>query len=465
MREARILYVDDKVDATDSMSEMLSQWHYNVATVNSPLDALSLLERNQYHLIISDIRMPQMSGIEFLKKARQLRPDVRIMLVTAYDQVSQAVESIKLGAVDYVPKSTASEILRDKIAVALRPQMVKEEAAAAEMSAPPPLQVLEGFQGITGGSSIMKDVFELIQSVADSNANILVQGETGTGKELVAQAIHQLSRRRNKPFLKVDCATLSKELLESELFGHEKGAFTGATEQHIGRLERVKDGTLFLDEIANVELRLQAKLLGVLQDRQFERVGGSKTLRMEGRIISATNEVIENKIADGSFRDDLYHRINVVMINVPPLRDRKEDISLLAQEFLRRFASEYQKPLQGFAPEVLEGFTRHYWPGNVRELENAVEQAAILAKGTTIQLSDLPARIRMAAAISVAPHAEAPQKRLTALMQEPEKEIILNELQKRGGNIRETAAALNVSRTTLYSKLRKFGIDPDVLRG
>ena len=310
----------------------------------------------------------------------------------------------------------------------------------------------------------MRDVFELIQSVADSNANILIQGETGTGKELVAQAIHRLSRRKHKPFLKVDCASLSKELLESELFGHEKGAFTGATEQHIGRLERVKDGTVFLDEIANVELRLQAKLLRVLQDRQFERVGGAKTLRMEARVISATNEVIENKIADGAFRDDLYHRLNVVMINVPPLRERRNDIPLLANDFLQRFAVEYQKPLQGFAPEVLEGFSRHYWPGNVRELENAVEQAAILAKGTQVQLSDLPVRIRSAAAVTPSASPEPPSKRLAALMQEPEKEIILAELQKRGGNIRETAAALNVSRTTLYSKLKKFGINPDMLR-
>jgi DNA-binding NtrC family response regulator len=465
MSEARILYLDDKEDATDSMAEILTSWRYNVSTVNNPLDALRLLERNQYHLIISDIRMPQMSGMEFLQKARRLRPDVRIMLVTAFDQVSQAVEAIKLGACDYVPKSSPHEVLREKIAAALRPQMeqMEQEAKTREKPTSTPQAVLAGFQGMTGQSSAMKDVFELIESVADSNANILITGETGTGKELVAQAIHRLSRRRHKPFLKVDCATLSKELLESELFGHEKGAFTGATDQHIGRLERVKDGTVFLDEIANVELRLQAKLLRVLQDRQFERVGGTKTLRMEARVISATNENIEDKIGEGAFRDDLYHRLNTVMITVPPLRDRKEDVRFLADEFLRRFAGEYQKKLNGFAPEVLEAFDRHYWPGNVRELENAIEQAVILAKGSAIQIGDIPARIRTAAAVAAAP-IEVPQKRLTALMQEPEKEIILAELQKRGGNIRETAAALNVSRTTLYTKLKKFGINPDMLR-
>jgi len=463
MREARILYLDDKEDATDSMAEILTGWHYNVSTVNNPLDALRLLERNHYHLIISDIRMPEMSGIEFLQKARRLRPDVRVMLVTAYDQVSQAVEAIKLGACDYVPKSSPHEVLCEKIAAALRPLLERQEEAPERIQAAPP-DSAHSFYGILGRSAIMKDVFELIQSVADSNAAILIQGETGTGKELVAQAIHRISRRRNKAFLKVDCATLSKELLESELFGHEKGAFTGATEQHIGRLERVKDGTLFLDEIANVELRLQAKLLRVLQDRQFERVGGSKTLRMEARVISATNENIEDRINDGAFRDDLYHRLNVVMITVPPLRDRKDDIPFLAESFLRRFVQEYQKKIDAFSPDVLEAFDRHYWPGNVRELENAVEQAVILAKSNMVQLSDLPARVRTAAATALPPPGEVPQKRLTALMQEPEKEIILAELQKRGGNIRETAAALNVSRTTLYAKLKKFGIDPDMLR-
>jgi DNA-binding NtrC family response regulator len=463
MREARILYLDDNLEATDSMSEILTQWHYNVIAVNNPLDALKLLERNHYHLIISDIRMPEMSGVEFLKKARQLRPDLQIMLVTAYDQVTQAVESIKLGACDYVPKSSPPEVLREKIAAALRPQLQLQEET--EPSPPPkPALAEKNFQGIVAGSPVMQEVFELIQTVADSNANILIQGDTGTGKELVAQAIHRLSRRKNKSFLKVDCATLSKELLESELFGHEKGAFTGATEQHIGRLERVKDGTLFLDEIANVELRLQAKLLRVLQDREFERVGGHKTLTLDARLISATNENIEEMTTKGTFREDLYHRLNVVMITVPPLHERKEDIVLLANEFLRRFCQEYQKKLDGISAEAIEGLKNHYWPGNVRELKNAFEQAVILSKGPVIQLNDLPAKIRAAGRLAM-PLPEESHKRLTTMMEGSEKEIILAELQKRGGNISEVATSLNISRTTLYAKLKKFGIDPDMLRG
>jgi DNA-binding NtrC family response regulator len=318
---------------------------------------------------------------------------------------------------------------------------------------------VQGFYGIVSQNSRMRDIFELIQTIADSYANVLIHGETGTGKELVARAVHEASGRHGKPFVTLDCTALARELLESELFGHEKGAFTGAVERHVGRFERANTGTLFLDEVANINLNVQAKLLRVLQTRTFERVGGSKPISVDVRIIAATNRPLDACVAEGIFREDLYHRLNVVEIELPPLRERTVDIPLLAMEFLRRFARQNGKDLRGFSDSAIEVLCRYNWPGNVRELENVVLQAVVLAKSSIIDAPDLTRRIS-----EVKPMPGAASAALVDQLGEPEKQILVNALRQHGGNIKRTAETLQISRTTLYAKLKKYEIDPDIIR-
>jgi two-component system response regulator HydG len=318
---------------------------------------------------------------------------------------------------------------------------------------------VQGFYGIISQNNQMRDMFELIQTIADSYANVLVHGETGTGKELVARAVHEASGRHGKPFVTLDCSALARELLESELFGHERGAFTGAVDRHVGRFERANTGTLFLDEVANISLNVQAKLLRVLQTRTFERVGGSKPISVDVRIIAATNKSLEAGVAEGSFREDLYHRLNVVQINLPPLRDRTEDIPLLGMEFLRRFARQNGKDLRGFSDKAVRVLCGYNWPGNVRELENVVLQAVVLAKSSLIDVADLPRRITEAKPVLAAPSAA-----LSDQLGEPERQILVNALRQHGGNIKRTAETLQISRTTLYAKLKRYAIDPDFIR-
>jgi DNA-binding NtrC family response regulator len=318
---------------------------------------------------------------------------------------------------------------------------------------------VQGFYGIISQNNQMRDMFELIQTIADSYANVLVHGETGTGKELVARAVHEASGRHGKPFVTLDCSALARELLESELFGHERGAFTGAIDRHVGRFERANTGTLFLDEVANIGLNVQAKLLRVLQMRTFERVGGTKPISVDVRIIAATNRSLEAGVAEGTFREDLYHRLNVVQINLPPLRDRTEDIPLLAMEFLRRFARQNGKDLRGFSDNAVRVLCGYHWPGNVRELENVVLQAVVLAKSSLIDVADLPRRITEAKPL-LAPASSA----LSDQLGEPERQILVNALRQHGGNIKRTAETLQISRTTLYAKLKRYAIDPDFVR-
>jgi two-component system response regulator HydG len=364
---------------------------------------------------------------------------------------------------DYCAKSnelSALTALREKIRRAIQQRgtfagKTKNDGASSRGLLNVPAQ---GFYGIISQDERMRDVFELIQTIADSTANVLIHGETGTGKELIARAIHEASVRHGKPFVAVDCSALARELLESELFGHEKGAFTGATDRHVGRFERANGGTLFLDEISNIALPVQSKLLRVLQGRTFERVGGTKSISVDVRIVAATNCPLEELIKEGNFREDLYHRLNVVQIDLPALRDRSGDVRLLATEFLRRFARQNGKDLRGFTDAAITALTGYRWPGNVRELENVILQAVVLTKSQLIEVSDLPKRI-------LQPGSElAPTVTLADQLGEPEKQILINALRQNGGNIKRTAAQLDISRTTLYAKLRKYGVDPDAIR-
>jgi DNA-binding NtrC family response regulator len=463
MPRAKILVVDPDVSWTLRLSELLIKDDYEVFSSNSVQDTMLLLDARRVDLAIVDINMPDQDGTALLEQIRQVYPETSVVVHTAKASVEQAVRATKLGVSDYLQKSgepAALETLRERVGQAVqelgmlvRPGIVDPRNRGL-LAVP-----AHGFYGIISQNPQMRDMFELIQTIADSYANVLIHGETGTGKELVARAIHEASGRHGKPFVTLDCTALARELLESELFGHEKGAFTGAVERHVGRFERANTGTLFLDEVATITLNVQAKLLRVLQTRTFERVGGSKSISVDVRIIAATNRPLEQCIVEGTFREDLYHRLNVVQIELPPLRERTEDVPLLAMEFLRRFARQNGKDLRGFTDAGVEVLCRYNWPGNVRELENVVLQAVVLAKSSLIDASDLPKRITESKPVIGAQSAA-----LADQLGEPEKQILVSALRKHAGNIKRTAETLQISRTTLYAKLKKYQIEPDLIR-
>jgi DNA-binding NtrC family response regulator len=462
MRRARILVIDRDPSWTLQVSESLIGDDCAIFSANSPQDALLLLEAHNFDLIIAEVNMPDIDGTAFSEQLRQVYPTTMMIIFTSKSSVSQAVCATKMGVFDYIEKTGEPSCL-----VTLRDQArraVQQRNMTVSRSVLDPrnrgllAEPVQGFYGLISQNPRMLDIFELIQTIADSYANVLIHGETGTGKELVAHAIHAVSVRHNKPFVALDCSSLARELLESELFGHEKGAFTGAFDRHIGRFERANTGTLFLDEVTNIDLPVQAKLLRVLQSRTFERVGGLKAISVDVRIVAATNRSLDQCVAEGTFREDLYHRLNVVQIDLPPLRERPEDILVLSMEFLRRFARQNNKELLGFTEAAVSMLCGYNWPGNVRELENVILQAVVLAKSSFLDAGDLPRRIVQSE--GAASHSPA----LADQLGEPEKQILLNTLRQHSGNIKRTAATLDISRTTLYAKLKKYQIDPDAIR-
>ncbi|HVM61466.1 MAG TPA: sigma-54 dependent transcriptional regulator [Verrucomicrobiae bacterium] len=465
MARAKILVVDHEVPWTLRLSELLMRDDFEVFSANTVEDAMLLLDARNVNVVIADINnMPGVDGVALLEQMRQVHGEAALIVHTGRATVEQAVRATKLGVYDYLEKGTDAAALgrlRERVGQAVMEMgTLVRGTAGADARGRGMLGVsVQGFYGIISQNSQMREIFELIQTIADSSANVLIHGETGTGKELVARAIHEASGRHGKPFVTLDCSALARELLESELFGHERGAFTGAVDRHVGRFERANTGTLFLDEVANINLNVQAKLLRVLQTRTFERVGGSKPISIDVRIIAATNRPLEAVVTDGSFRDDLYHRLNVVQIDLPPLRERPEDVPLLAMEFLRRFARQNGKDLHGFSDNSISVLCGYNWPGNVRELENVVLQAVVLAKSSLIDSPDLPRRITEAK-----PAAATASSALSDQLGEPEKQILVNALRQYGGNIKRTAEILQISRTTLYAKLKKYDIDPDFVR-
>jgi DNA-binding NtrC family response regulator len=464
MPRAKILVVDYEVPWTLRLSELLIQEDCELFSANTIEDTMLLLDARSIDIVIAEINMPNSDGSSLLEQMRQVYPETTVIVHTGRGSVEQAVRATKLGVFDYLQKSDDSAALA-KLRERVR-QSVQEISTLIRTTVPDPRSrgllatPVQGFYGIISQNPEMRDMFELIQTIADSYANVLIHGETGTGKELVARAVHEASGRHGKPFVTLDCTALARELLESELFGHERGAFTGAVDRHVGRFERANAGTLFLDEVANINLNVQAKLLRVLQTRTFERVGGTKPISVDVRIIAATNRPLEAGVAEGTFREDLYHRLNVVQIDLPPLRDRTVDIPLLAMEFLRRFARQNGKDLRGFSDSAIDVLCRYNWPGNVRELENVVLQAVVLAKSSIIDAPDLPKRIAETKAVL----AGVPSAALADQLGEPEKQILINALRQHGGNIKRTAETLQISRTTLYAKLKKYEINPDLIR-
>ena len=443
-KRVKILVVDDEAIVRESLRDWLSDAGYQVLTAENGPKALEIIGRERTGIVISDLVMPGMDGIELMKRAKENQPNIEVIIITAYGSIPTAIAAMKEGAYDYIEKPFCperAELLVKKLAE--HQELVEENLSLRQR-----LEDRYRFENIIAKSSKMQRVIEVIKVVSKSNATVLITGESGTGKELVARAIHSQSHRQGKPFVAVSCAALPESLLESELFGHEKGSFTGAYAQKKGKFEFANRGTLFLDEVGEMSANIQVHLLRVLEEKEFTRVGGNEPIKVDVRVISATNKDLKRAIATGEFREDLYYRLNVVTIELPPLRERKEDVPLLAQHFLNKFALENQKEITGFSPEATEFLLGYDWPGNVRELENAIERAVILAKDSLITVADLPQEN-----ISLARSAPIGKK-----LKEAEKNHILDVLSETGGNYSEAARTLGITRMTLYNKAREYGL-------
>ena len=459
----KVLVIDDEKNTRDGLREALAD-DYDVLLAEDGIKGLALLDANpDVCIALTDLRMPGMDGMDFIRTVTGRKNAPLIIMLTAYGSVQTAVEALKVGAYDYLSKPVDLdnlEMMLDRGMKVLRDRAEKNGTAHEG-----------GAVNIIGSSAAMTAVLDSIRQVAATKATVLVTGESGTGKELVAQAIHKLSPRANKPFRPVHCAALSENLLESELFGHEKGAFTGANERVAGRFEMADGGTLFLDEIGEISLAVQVKLLRVLETHQFERVGGSETLTVDVRVVAATNRDLRAMVEQGTFREDLFYRLNVVNIRIPPLRERREDIPEILDYYLKKSASDNGKDVADISPEALGVLMAYDWPGNVRELRNCVERMVVFARGTTLTMTDVPADIRSAVgeqfeAKTMPPKAAeaAPTEPLVNVgfnVKENEKSLILKALEECGGNRSQAALKLNISRRTLYRKLHEYGLAKD----
>src|SRR5246127_2304244 len=453
-----ILIVDDEKHTRDGLRRLLEN-DYDVYVAGDIAGATNVLEREHVDLLLTDLRLGTEDGMQLIERALKMpHPPVCIMM-TAYGSVDTAVEAMKRGAYDFVTKPLNLDKVEMLIARALRDRKLEQENQTLRQ------QVDEryGLENIIGDSPALHEVLDTIRQVAPSSANVLIEGESGTGKELAAHAIHNLSRRNKAKFVAVHCAALSPQLLESELFGHEKGAFTGAHERRIGRFEQANGGTLFLDEIAEIDPSTQVKLLRVMsEEHAFERVGGNQTLRADVRLIAATNKNLEQLVREGKFRDDLFFRLNVVRITMPPLRERKEDIPILVRGFLRHFCRENNKPLLDLAPDAMDALLTYDWPGNIRELRTAIEHGVVMATGKQITSRDLPMAVRKAARANlpggVSPTEAFAEKTSPLDLHEPERRLIAQALAATNGNVTAAAKKLGISRRTLHRKINEMNL-------
>lgn len=452
--EANILILDDDKIILDSLAEFLSLEGYPVVTAGEFSRAVRLLSERPIQVVITDLNMPNVDGLQFLRYVREHHPETMVIIVTAFGSIESAVEAVKLGAYDYLTKPINDDELRMSIERALAQQALVAENRALKRQ----LRGQNRFGEMVGRDRRMQKVFELIEAVAPTSTTVLVTGESGTGKTLVAHAIHQRSPRRDGPFVEVSCGALPESLLESELFGHVKGSFTGAVADKSGRFLAAEAGTIFLDEIDSASPALQVKLLRVLQERQFEPVGSNKTLTANVRVIVATNKNLKKLVAEEKFRQDLYYRVNVVEVGLAPLRDRISDIPLLADFFLDRFRQLHQKTVRAIHPDALGLLVRYSWPGNVRELENAIERAVVLTRGDVILPGDLPPELTEPAANAEAINLADPAGTLEEMLLKAEKQIIRRTLDRYEQNRQLSARALGISRTSLFRKMRDLGL-------
>jgi two-component system response regulator HydG len=451
-----ILLVDDHKPFRDSLAKILEGEGMRVFPANDGEEALTILRQEFIHLILTDLKMPKMDGVELLQVAKTIRPEVEVILITGYGTVDTAVTAMKEGAYDYIQKPfKPREILKlvrkaiEKQSLVLQNRILQER-----------IKDFQKFEKIVGRSPAMKKVLEIVAQVAPSSATILIQGESGTGKEVIAQAIHDLSPRVNKPFIKVSCAALPETLLEAELFGYERGAFTGAIARKEGRFELANGGTLFLDEIGEVSPTVQVKLLRVLQVGEFERLGGTKTIRADVRLVAATNMNLMEAVERKAFREDLFSRLNVITLNLPPLREREGDIPLLAHHFLEIFKKKNTKEVKGFAPEALEVMLQYSWPRNVRQLENAIERAVVLTRGEMIVPGDLPPEILQTVEMSAEGQADLMDEKTISIslgtpLEAIERRVIEETLRHSRGDKNLASKILGISARTIYRKIEE----------
>ncbi len=439
-KNPRVLVVDDEDIVRESLRDWLDGVGYDVKTAASGEEALQIIKNKKIKIMLADLVMPGMNGIELMKEAKKIIPELSAVIITAHATIQTAITAIREGAHDYIEKPFCPE----KVELLIEKLVERQDLIEENISLRQKIKERFQFEGIIAKSPKMLKIFELIQIVAPTNATVLITGETGTGKEVVARAIHHQSNRRNKPFIATSCAALPESLLESELFGHEKGSFTGAVERKKGKFEAGHKGTLFLDEIGEINANTQVHLLRALEEKRITRIGSNEEILVDVRVITATNRDLRNMVLEGRFREDLYYRLKVVTINLPSLKERKEDILPLAEHFLQKYATENKKNVINLSPEVIEFMLHYSWPGNVRELENMIEHGVILSRGTAITLNELPQDIDLI--------VNPEEKTLEAVT----RTHILNVLEETKGNITKAAAILGIRRMTLYNKLKKF---------
>ena len=452
MSKGSLLLVDDDRQVLEAMADWLREQGYQLDVAAGYAPALESLAKKSYDLLLVDIRLQDGDGFDLLAHCKERYPGLTVILITGYGTVETAIEAIRAGAFDLLTKPLLDEELEIAIDRALKQRIVLEENKNLKAQ----LDLRFGLERIVGHDHRMLKVFDVIDCVADTKATVLISGESGTGKSLVARAIHRRSSRRDKPFIEVACGALPETLLESELFGHVAGSFTGATGDKMGKFLQADGGTIFLDEIATASPGMQVKLLRVLQELQFEPVGGNKTFHIDTRVILASNEDLGQLVAEGRFRQDLFYRVNVINIELPPMRERFSDVPLLARHFLQEVCQEAGRPLKEFSDEAIAALQRYSWPGNVRELQNAIERAVLLGKSDTIRLDDLPRQIAAVGPLSVEPIGTRTLKEALA---GPERQIILDVLQSNQWNRFATAEVLGINRTTLYKKMKRLGLE------
>jgi two-component system response regulator AtoC len=473
MQPAKILVADDEQNLRRVLAALLRRDGHEIVQAANGLEAIERLA--DVDVVITDLRMPGADGMEVLRTANKNHPHVPVIMITAYGSVGQAVEAIKAGAFDYIEKPFEQDSIRVIVEKAIG------QASANKLAPRQTLYQEIGKYGLIGQSPEMQSIFAVIEKVADTPSTVLITGESGTGKELVAKALHEQSSRKDQPFIKINCAAIPKTLMESELFGYEKGAFTGATSSKPGRFELANAGTLFLDEIGEIPVEMQVKLLRAIQESEFERVGGIKTLKVDVRLVTATNRDLEQEIARGNFREDLFYRLNVVPLRIPPLRQRQGDIPLLVQHIIKKFNERLKKNITGIADDALHALEGHGWPGNIRELENVLERTILFCKGDRIERADLqlttpsgpsgmhevPAAANQSGSVPVITDEDDDEpSEISGSLKDVvrtktaqiEREMIVKRLEETGGNVTQAARLLKISRKSLQMKMKEFGL-------
>ena len=459
MGNPRILVVDDEPIVCESCKRILGEEGYEVDIALSGQEAFEKMKRDTYDVVLTDLKMPGIDGMEVLRTLRKDYPETMVIMITGFSTVETAVEAMKLGAFDYIPKPFTP----DEVSIVVKKAIERKSLLLENIYLRSELQEKYGFHNIVGKSKKMQEVYRTIVKVAPTDRTVMIYGQTGTGKELVARAIHYNSPRKDKPFVPVDCAVLSENLLESELFGHIRGSFTGAVTTKPGLFEVAEGGTVFLDEIGNISLSIQAKLLRVLQEREFTPVGGTTPKKVDIRIIAATNKDLEKMIKEETFREDLYYRLNIVPITLPGLKERQEDIPMLAMHFLNKYAEEMGKSIKGFTPAAMEKLVRYAWPGNVRELENIIERTIVMSEGEMVQPEHLPLPSEKADAEIEVPETSEELKEIKKQLREKavedvEKAFILRALERNHWNVTRAAEEVGMLRPNFQAMMRKYGL-------